>query len=152
MKYSNSKAVLLPSKTTKGAMAYLYIPSHPDSDKRGLWELGAVASPTFFKYLPQKDVIDADGDWVRGYGSFFRRLSRARDPRGRMVFYKKDIKALIPNAYQHWKGKDFKAQWLADRVTPEEKLDKKIPWRRIDGYGDPLGGMRETDTVYSFGG
>ena len=55
---TNPDVILLPSRTTKGAMVYLRLPGHPDSDHRGLWEIMALPSPTFFERCPAEDLVD----------------------------------------------------------------------------------------------
>jgi len=150
---TNPRLRLLPSKTTKGAMVYCYAPKNPDSDERGLWEIMAVPSPTFFKRFPFKDFIDDGGNWIRGYNSFFKRCLNMRDALGKAVFNPKKVKALIPDAYNNWRGsKEVKDKFFESKLTAEQKLALKLraASKRIEGYSDPMGGKRETNTVYTF--
>lgn len=150
---TNPRLRLLPSKTTKGAMVYCYAPNNPESDERGLWEIMAVPSPTFFKRFPFKDFVDEDGAWIRGYNSFFKRCLKMRDALGKHVFNPVNIKALIPDAYNNWRGsKEVKDKFFDSKLTKEQKqaLKLRAASKRIAGYGDPMGGKRETSTVYTF--
>lgn len=144
---------LLPSKSTKGAMVYCYAPNNPESDDRGLWEIMAVPSPTFFRRFPFKDFIDDDGKWVRGYNTFFKKCLKMRDAFGKRLFNPEKIKALIPDAYANWRGsKIVKDGYLDSLLSTEQKqaLKLRAASKRIAGYGDPIGGKRETNTIYTF--
>lgn len=150
---TNPRLRLLPSKTTKGAMVYCYAPKNPESDERGLWEVMAVPSPTFFKKFPFRDFIDDSGAWIRGYNSFFKRCLHMRDAIGKAIFDPKKVKQIIPDAYNNWRGsRAVKEKFFESKLTREQKLALKLraASKRISGYGDPIGGKRETNTVYTF--
>lgn len=150
---TNPRLRLLPSKTSKGAMVYCYAPNNPESDERGLWEVMAVPSPTFFKRFPFKDFIDDDGAWLRGYNTFFKLCLRMRDSLGKRVFNPEKIKKIIPDAYNNWRGsRAVKDKYLDSKLTAEQKLALRLraASKPIQGSGDPIGGKRETNTVYTF--
>jgi len=150
---TNPKIRFFPSKTTLGAMVYIYAPQNEDSDERGLWEIMAVQSPTFFNEVYFQDFVTEAGKWVRGYNSFFKRCLGMEGPDGKPIFDPEKIKKLIPDAYNAWRGsKEVKDKWFESLVTPEQRIALKLraASKRIAGYGDPIGGKRETNTTYTF--
>lgn len=150
---TNSKVRFFPSKTSLGAMVYVYAPKHEDSDERGLWEIMAVQSPTFFDRVQFQDFVTPEGKWVRGYNSFFKRSLKMLGPYGKQIFDPEQVKKYVPDAYNAWRGsKEVKDKWLESLITPEQKIALKLraKAKRIAGYGDPIGGKRETSTAYSF--
>lgn len=150
---TNPNVRFFPSKTTIGAMVYVYAPKHEDSDERGLWEIMAVQSPTFFDKVSFQDFITEDGKWVRGYNSFFKRCLGMIGPDEKEIFDPEKIKKFIPDAYNAWRGsKEVKDKYLESLVTPQQRLALKLraASKRIAGYGDPIGGKRETNTVFTF--
>ena len=149
---TNPKVRFSASRTTKAAMVYLYLPKHNESDARGLWELLAVPSPTFFDRLQRNDV-EVDGKGIRGYAQFFRAVCKMKDPTGASVLSKEKIRAIIPDAFQRFDSRTFRRDVKKKNTSEFEKLQEKLKQtlRPIKGYGDPVGGRRETNTVYTFG-
>lgn len=156
---TNSDVILLPSRTTKGAMVYLKLPGHEDSDHRGLWEILALPSPTFFERCPAEDFVDTSeatrespkGKLIPGYIRFFKRAVVMKHPvTGSRIFNASKVKRYIPDALKGWQHAKFKQDFLEGNLSEEAKFQKKIPWRRIPHYGDPIGGKRETNTTYTF--
>lgn len=158
IKAGNPRAVLLPSKTTQGAMVYLHLPKHPDSDHRGLWEIMAVPSPTFYKMCPYEDFIADNGKRARGYSQFFRSAKRMRyrfdDGVSYPVFDASRVKKVLPNAYRPWRGAlAMKAEALRRATTKVETQARQLlrVSKRIPNYGRPL--IEPTrKRIYSFGG
>lgn len=156
---TNSDVILLPSRTTKGAMVYLKLPGHPDSDHRGLWEILALPSPTFFERCPAEDFVDMSeathdspkGKLIPGYMRFFKRAIKIKHPvTGTKIFNASKLKEHIPDIFRGWQHGKFKKDFQEGNLSEEAKFQKKIPWRKIPYYGDPIGGKRETNTTYTF--
>lgn len=156
---TNSDVILLPSRTTKGAMVYLRLPGHEESDHRGLWELLALPSPTFYERCPAEDFVDPTaatvespkGQLIPGYMRFFKRVVAMKHPvTGQRIFKGSEIKRIIPGAFRGWQHGKFKADFKDGNLSDMAKFQQKIPWRRIPHYGDPIGGKRETNTTYTF--
>jgi hypothetical protein len=150
---TNPNIRFFPSVTTLGAMVYFYAPDNEDSDERGLWEIMAVQSPTFFNSVSFEDFVTEEGKWVRGYNSFFQKTLKMIGPDNKPLFDANKVKTIIPDAYNPWHGsKEVKDKFFESLVTPQQKqaLKLRAASKRIEGYGDPIGGKRETNTVYSF--
>ncbi len=137
---TNSKAILLPSKSSKGAMVYLKEPQHRDSDHRGLWEIMAVPSPTFYPSCDAFDFVDGN-DWVRGYRNFFQSARAFRDPNRKPIFQRSEIEQYIPDAYYLTRGTRALKDLAIDRKTTQQyknALKLKARSKPIAGNGMPL--------------
>jgi hypothetical protein len=150
LRYLNPKLVLLPSATTRSAMVYLRLPKHPDSDHRGLWEVGAVPSPTFFTFgFPQFDFVDYTGKMSRGYTTFFQRILKSRMPDGRPIYTKSSLKRVLPQALEKRSSKELKKKTDEANETDEYKMYKKTK-NIMRKYTIPNEAPRESSTLYSF--
>lgn len=147
LRQANPGLILLRSATTRGAMVYLRT-KHPDADHRGLWEIMAVPSPTFYKQgLPRADFLDDNGKWCRGWETFFALVKRMRDPYGKRL-----VRGRVPSGVKK-RSDHLRRQWAESLIPDEVKVAKRYQkmFRPMRGSGDPLGGKRETNTEYSFG-
>ena len=139
-------------------MVYLYYPRHPDSDHRGLWEVLAVPSPTFFHRFPQYDIEVTDemkehkGKWTRGYSTFFKALMRMKDPSRRPIISKGQVFNLLPSVFEKFDSEGFKRMLNEKNKTDFQRKQEKLQsvLKPIKGWGDPVHGRREKSTAYSF--
>ena len=147
---TNPRARFSGTRSSKAAMVYLYLPKHPDSDKRGLWEVLAVPSPTYFMRCP-KHFVETDGKSLRGYAEFFRATLKMRSPDGKKIFNQSAVKAIIPDAYEIFDSKSFKADVTKKNLSDDVKQYNKVKhlFNPIAGNGDPIGARNEKDTIYS---
>ncbi len=161
IKAGNRDAVLLPSRSTLGAMVYLRAPKHPDSDHRGLWEIMAVPSPTFYHRCPKEDsigVFRGKKFRVRGYNQFFKTARRMRiryEGESRVIFDMKKVLAHIPDALSAWRGTEpMKKRVREANQTEIERKGTELHKRSkpIEGNGNPIGAARQGSAIYSFGG
>lgn len=153
---TNSKCRFGPSISTLGAMVYLELPQHPDSDKNGFWEVLALPSPTFFEKCPSADLL-YEGKVIRGYVEFFRLACkmRVRWPDGTVtpVFRRAAIEAILPEVFRptfNWARykrdlKEAKAADAESRLTADQKMQREIKkiMRPIPGNGMPVGWERK---------
>ena len=70
----NYRIVMGPSKVVG---LYKKQPKHPSSNAAGLRWVGAVASPSWFISLPEKDFFEANGEYHRGWKSTIKNLVEA---------------------------------------------------------------------------
>lgn len=122
----NRRVVVEPMGNALGAMVYLRLPMHPDSNPAtGLWEILAVPSPKHFKPMPKYD-IEHHGKWVRGWGTFFRAVKKMKDPMGRLIFNPKDVERLFIKPYRLFDSRGFKAALNEKNESPEAKINRKL--------------------------
>lgn len=139
--------ILIPSQTTMAAMTYAVAPRHPDADARGLVEVCAVPSPTFFRFgFPKDDFQMPNGKWARGWLSYFRILAKQKMNR-RPLAKAEVIRPYLGRADYT----ELKKQIREANYSPEYKqyLKTKHLYRPMKGNGDPVGGKRESNTIYS---
>lgn len=132
LKAMNPKIVLEPPRNPEnpGAMVYLRIPRHPESDPlTGLWEVLAVPSPCVFKTIPKYDT-EHNGKWVRGWATFFKSVRQITNPlTGKPVFNEKLVKYYFPGVFDRFSTKAFKAELREKNKTREEKINDKLRYK-----------------------
>lgn len=134
---------LLPS------MVFLHQPMSPDADKRGLVEVLSIPSPSFYRGgFPEHDFAMENGKWARGYRAFFSLLAKKKDYAGNRVVKNPEVLSHImaPGDYQELKRSIREANYT-DGYKNYQKY--KSVFRDIPNAGDPIGGQRESSTVYS---
>ncbi len=155
LRAANPMLVLVPSITTLSAMVYIRKRGHEDCvPKSDLVEVMAIASPSFFwAGCRLEDFAMSEGDhpsvppgkklWVRGYGSFFRKLMKIRLD-GCLVMDAQAVKRVLPSAFRRLRANEFKAHVKAFNAEAKTDLQKKKEWLKsrsvpIPGNGMPLG-------------
>ena len=145
LKAIQPKAVLMPSKESRGAMVYIRAAKWPDVDHRGLWEVAAVPSPTFFRKFPKVDFsvegqTTDKGKWMRGYVSFWKLIAKKRGPNGDILFPKRSILKWFPDAFVAWDHKTHRVE-VSEALKPAwlKQYDKmKQAYKPIADWGKPV--------------
>jgi hypothetical protein len=131
-----------------GAMVYLQLNKHPDADPAtGLWEIAALPNPLWFPVTPCLDTTLVNPEtnkehWVRGYASFFKGISRLKDPAtGRYIFDRSAVKSLNIGAYRSFNSAKFRADMRERNKSDVERWNDKNKgiFRPMAGNGRPLG-------------
>lgn len=139
LKAGRSNVVYNPNGDKAGAMVYLWLPRHPDSDRRGLWEIMSAPSRTRFERCPIQDV-EIDGKWVRGASTFFKNCRKLRDPNGKMLFNWKKVLAVFPDAKTLFNSKAYKEMVRLKNMDQDAKDYEKTKgvFKPIEGNGQPI--------------
>jgi hypothetical protein len=115
-------------------MVFLYMPTSPDSDSRGLWEVQSIASPRYMDSCPRDGAI-IKGVIVRGYRNFFKRACEVKTPWGAPALDKDVVRRMLPDAFGVTRGDSarLRARKKAMEETEVQRVHDRQRWQTLNG-------------------
>lgn len=115
-------------------MVYLYMPTCPDSDARGLWEVQSISSPRYMWDCPRDGAI-IKGTITRGYRNFFQRACKVKTPWGAPALDPKVVKRMLPDAFRITRGDSarLRARKKAMEETEVQRKHDRQRWKSFNG-------------------
>lgn len=115
-------------------MVYLYMPSCPDSDSRGLWEVQSISSPRYMVHCKADGTL-IKGVITRGYRQFFQRACKVKTPWGGYALDRDVVKRMLPDAFKvnRGEGKRLREQKRRMEETEVQRKHDRQRWKSFNG-------------------